>query len=297
MSAVQFARRVSTTPVLNRLCAHNYRTLSTLNNSGKYRLFNSIVCATHNNNHSRGCSCHICSSKSAHSLTHVRSMSATQQDKDNDNDQPPTNNTEGEQSLSDEESVEESDEDSTEQTNQQIEELQSKVEELQRDLKKYQDAVARSHADIINIQNMGKKDVESAKKFAIKSFSKDMLNVADALDGCIKVVEQHLNEYKDTENEVDENIKSVIDGVKLTQTTLMDTFGRHGITKIVSLHQQFDPNVHEALFMQPTDEHPQDTVVTVVCEGYTIKDAVLRAAKVGVSKSAPAAPSQSDNNE
>lgn len=176
----------------------------------------------------------------------------------------------------------------------QVMELQNKVAELEKEVTKYKEALARSHADIINIQNMSKKDVESAKKFAIKGFSKDMLNVADSLDGCINVVEQHLNDYKHEDNKLDDNIKSVIEGVKITQGTLIDTFGRHGINKIKSLHEEFDPNYHEALFKQPTNEHPEDKVVQVISEGYTIKDAVLRAAKVGVSVSDPNANKDKD---
>jgi len=155
-------------------------------------------------------------------------------------------------------------------------------------LKKYRDALARSHADIMNIQNMNKKDVENARKFATKSFSKDMLNVADSLQGCLSVLGE------ETGDEVSaERIKSVIDGVRVTHSTLMDTFGRHDIKKIDSLKMEFDPNFHEALFKMPTDEFPPDHVCQVISEGYTIKDAVLRAAKVGVSTAPPPKPEES----
>ena len=173
----------------------------------------------------------------------------------------------------------------------QIAELQNKLESMETELKKYKDALARSHADIVNIQNMNKKDVENARKFATKSFSKDILAVADSLDKCIEVVQEHLSDNNDG------NIKSVIDGVKITQSTLLDTFERHGISKIDSLHQPFDPNYHEALFKMPSADHPEDTVVQVISEGYTIKDAILRAAKVGVSSAPPPPPPQSDEAE
>eukprot|EP01084_Bolivina_argentea_P001553 2867_1 len=176
----------------------------------------------------------------------------------------------------------------------QIRNLELKISELHTEVKKYQDALARSHADIINIQNMNKKDVENARKFATKSFSKDMLNVADSLTGCIDAINNHINK---TGEQMDENLKSVIDGVKITQNTLIDTFSRHGITKIESLHTEFDPNFHEALFKQPTNEHPPDTVVQVVAEGYAIKDTVLRAAKVGVATGMPQEQVQTQTQE
>eukprot|EP00486_Rosalina_sp_Unknown_P011877 CAMPEP_0201585598 /NCGR_PEP_ID=MMETSP0190_2-20130828/123785_1 /ASSEMBLY_ACC=CAM_ASM_000263 /TAXON_ID=37353 /ORGANISM="Rosalina sp." /LENGTH=291 /DNA_ID=CAMNT_0048031867 /DNA_START=32 /DNA_END=907 /DNA_ORIENTATION=+ len=276
-NAVKLAQRTSNRSLFNKLIHCSNRTLSTI---GKWNFHpSSIPALTLNHNNSN----HICSATCCHHLFQPntishRSMSTTQ---DKNNDEPEEENEEAED---DEVESEESDNESS---SQQVTELQNKIGELEKEVAKYKDALARSHADIINIQNMSKKDVESTKKFAIKGFSKDMLNVADSLDGCINVVETHLNDYKHEDNKLDENIKSVIEGVKITQGTLMDTFGRHGITKMKSLHEEFDPNVHEALFKQPTNEHPEDHVVTVISEGYTIKDAVLRAAKVGVSTPDP----------
>ena len=176
----------------------------------------------------------------------------------------------------------------------QITELQSKVNELENELKKYKEALARSHADIMNIQNMNKKDVENARKFATKSFSKDMLNVADSLSGCLNVVD---SQPGGEEHASAEHIKSVIDGVRVTQHALMDTFDRHGIKKIESMNAEFDPNFHEALFKMPTNDFAPDTVCQVISEGYTIKDAVLRAAKVGVSTPLPTPPSEENTTE
>lgn len=165
------------------------------------------------------------------------------------------------------------------------------MEELENELKKYKDALARSHADIMNIQNMNKKDVENARKFATKAFSKDVLNVADALQGCLKVVDEQ------SEVVSAEHIKSVIDGVRVTQTTLMDTFARHGIERMNCLNAEFDPNYHEALFKMPTDDFAPDTVCQVISEGYTSKDAVLRAAKVGVATPLPTPKEDESVNE
>merc|ERR1712130_328989 len=114
--------------------------------------------------------------------------SATQKDEQNDNEQQ-TDGEETEQSDDDIES-------DIDENNEQMNELQNKLETMESELKKYKDALARSHADIVNIQNMNKKDVENARKFATKSFSKDILSVADSLDKCIEVVEEHLNDYK-----------------------------------------------------------------------------------------------------
>jgi len=211
-------------------------------------------------------------------------MATSAQDKENERTEQEHENESAEESETDESDNEQS---------QRIAELQSKVDELEADLKKYRDALARSHADIMNIQNMNKKDVENARKFATKSFSKDMLNVADSLQGCLTVVD---SQPGGEEHASAEHIKSVIDGVRVTQSTLLDTFDRHGIKKIESMNAEFDPNFHEALFKMPTNDFAPDAVCQVISEGYTIKDAVLRAAKVGVATPLPTPPSEENTS-
>jgi len=266
MSAtLRLIQRLPRRSVSNRIYLRCHRALATVPCSHSFHSPIKSHSGCHHHHHSPNRPCSHCS--------RLRSLSTSAQDKDEATEQEQENEeveSEAEESGSDSEQ------------NQQIADLQSKVEELESELKKYKEALARSHADIMNIQNMNKKDVENARKFATKSFSKDMLNVADSLQGCLNVVEQQ----QDAEVSAD-HIKSVIDGVKVTHNTLMDTFGRHDIKKIESMNVEFDPNVHEALFKMPTNDFAPDTVCQVISEGYTIKDAVLRAAKVGVSTPLP----------
>merc|ERR1719464_1615027 len=182
------------------------------------------------------------------------------------------------------ESVEESESEEESDNESKISELESTISSLNAEVSKYRDALVRRSADILNLQNMNKKDVENAKKFAVSKFSKDMLNVADALSGCLGVVDEHTQGGKELPSA---EVQSVIEGVRITHSTLIDTFARHDIIPIKALGEEFDPNFHEALFKMPSEDYPNDTVVQVVAEGYTIKDAVLRAAKVGVSTAPP----------
>jgi len=281
-SVLKLAQRLPRRLAFNRIYAYSHRTIVTFANSHVHS--SPITAASgahhHHHHHSHDCGCTHCHGR--------RSLSTQAQDKDNE-----ASEQEQENANEDVESSEA--EESDNEHSQQIADLELKVDEMEKELKKYKDALARSHADIMNIQNMNKKDVENARKFATKSFSKDMLNVADSLQGCLSVVEQ---QQEGGEAVSSEHIKSVIDGVRVTHSTLMDTFGRHDIKRIESLNVEFDPNFHEALFKMPTDEFPPDTVCQVVSEGYTIKDAVLRAAKVGVATAPPTpAPTESAATE
>lgn len=84
---------------------------------------------------------------------------------------------------------------------------------------------ARSQADLMNFHTMSQKDVDKARKYAVKRFGKDVLSVADALRGALDAI--------DTENlENDEKTKSLVDGVKLTQRALLESFEKNGITLV-----------------------------------------------------------------
>jgi molecular chaperone GrpE len=166
-----------------------------------------------------------------------------------------------------------------------ISDLEVKVQELDGELQKFRDALARSRADLINLEHMAKKDTEHARNFAIKKFSTDVLGVADAIGEACK-------SFDTMDKELVENkqISNLISGVKLTEKALIDCFHRNGIEKIPSLGEDFDPNVHEALFQQPNPDFDENIVCHVVVEGYTIHGNTLRPAKVGVSAGRPEKP-------
>ena len=69
----------------------------------------------------------------------------------------------------------------------------------------------------------------------------------------------------------------------MVQKQLLDIMAKHGVQPIAALGQPFDPNLHDAIFKQPSLEHPEGTVVAELSKGYTIRDRVLRPTKVAVS--------------
>jgi molecular chaperone GrpE len=82
-------------------------------------------------------------------------------------------------------------------------------------------------------------------------------------------------------------IKSLVDGVDLTERELLKVLEKHGVRRFEPKGEKFDPNVHQAMFEVPDASSPAGTVVQVVQAGYMLGERVLRPALVGIAKGAP----------
>jgi len=87
-------------------------------------------------------------------------------------------------------------------------------------------------------------------------------------------------------------LKSLIEGIELTEREMQRLVSVHGVKPIEAEGQKFDPHKHQAMFEVPDPTRPEGTVVQVVQTGYAIGDRVLRPAMVGIAKggAAPAPP-------
>ena len=74
------------------------------------------------------------------------------------------------------------------------------------------------------------------------------------------------------------------EGVKMTETILMQTLKKHGLERLEPEGEKFNPNEHEATFMTPQPDKEDNTVFHVQSKGFKLNGRVLRAAKVGVVK-------------
>lgn len=131
------------------------------------------------------------------------------------------------------------------------------------------DAWLRSKADVENIRKRAQTDVANAHKYAIDSFSTELIPVMDSLDAALAV-----------ENATVENFKS---GMELTQKQLNSVFEKFNINVIDPNGEKFDPHRHQAMCMVESDVAP-NTVVEVMQKGYLLHDRVIRPALVSVSK-------------
>lgn len=74
------------------------------------------------------------------------------------------------------------------------------------------------------------------------------------------------------------------EGLELTMKLLLDALQKNGIEQINPVGEPFDPNAHEAMSMQESQDTPKNHVVTVFQRGYLLHGRVIRPARVIVSK-------------
>ena len=150
------------------------------------------------------------------------------------------------------------------------EQLKAQVEETS---KKEQDLLLRTRAEIDNMRRRSEQDIEKAHKFALEKFSKDILNTIDNLERALAT----------PANKEDENIKALFDGVELTLQELLSTVSRFGVEPVGAVGDTFNPDLHQAISMQPAEGFTTNQITTVLQKGYTLNGRVIRPAMVMVA--------------
>jgi molecular chaperone GrpE len=146
--------------------------------------------------------------------------------------------------------------------------------EVTRERDEYLDSLRRLKAEFENYRKRAARDQESLVARAHERLVKELLPVLDDLARALEAAERH------EEAQLEE-------GVRLVHRQLAAILVKEGLSEIAT-EGAFDPNVHEALLSQPSDE-PEGSVIEVIQKGYTLGDRVLRPARVVVAspKEAP----------
>lgn len=156
----------------------------------------------------------------------------------------------------------------------------TQIAQLTEEVANLKDRLLRLAADMDNLRKRAEREKAEATLYAATNFAKDLLSVSDNMGRALSAVSQ---ESRDAADEVTLNLLA---GVEMTERELLNTFQRHGIRKLVTVGQKFDPNMHQALFEVPTTEQAPGTVVQEMQSGFAIGDRCLRPAMVGVAKAA-----------
>jgi molecular chaperone GrpE len=133
----------------------------------------------------------------------------------------------------------------------------------------------RAHAELENLKKRHARDLENAHKYALDKFVADLLGVWDSL-------ELGLNAARDGNTNVDR----LREGTELTLKMLTDVMTKFGVEPIDPIDQPFNPELHQAMSMQPRADVAPNTVVAVVQKGYALNGRLVRPAMVMVSQAA-----------
>ncbi|ALO42384.1 nucleotide exchange factor GrpE [Pseudoalteromonas phenolica] len=153
--------------------------------------------------------------------------------------------------------------------------LYAELEAAKQTIVDQKDSVVRAAADVENIRRRAAQDVEKAHKFALEKFANELLPVIDNLHRAI--------EFSDKENET---LKPVLEGVEMTLKSFEDAVAKFGVETVNPQGEAFNPDFHQAMSIQPSNDVAPNTVLAVMQKGYTLNGRLLRPAMVMVSKAA-----------
>lgn len=148
------------------------------------------------------------------------------------------------------------------------------LQQLKEENAKLKDSFLRAYAEAENTKKRCQQEIEKNSKFAIAEFAKELLGVADNLH-------RAMDSVKNPENE---ECKSLLQGVEMTQKELTKVFAKFGIKKIDSLDRVFNPNFERVVQEIEDKNKPAGTVVAELQSAYTINERILREAMVVVTK-------------
>lgn len=158
-------------------------------------------------------------------------------------------------------------EDAAEAVNQEVEKLKAENEKLK-------DEYLRACAELENTKKRCAQEMEKSSKYAVSSFAKEMLTVADNLHRALEAAAK-------IENSESEQIKK---GVELTESELSKVLAKFGVVKMEPMDKVFDPSFHRVVQEVEDKTKPAGTVVAELQTGYMINDRILREAMVIVTK-------------
>jgi molecular chaperone GrpE len=158
----------------------------------------------------------------------------------------------------------------------------SRETELEKQLKETKDHLLRELAEQENIRRIAKRDVASARSFAISSFAKSLLDTSDNLSRAMEAVPEEFR--VDSENHP--VLSNLFEGIKMTDENLTRAFAKNGLVKFGKSGEKFDPNMHDALFEYPDPNSEVGTIGQVMKVGFMLNNRVIRPAEVGVVKKA-----------
>ena len=151
-------------------------------------------------------------------------------------------------------------------------------EALVKEAAEARDKMLRTLAEMENLRKRTAKEVADARVYGISGFARDVLDIADNLQRALDAVPA------EAKAAADPGLKALMEGVELTERSLLNALEKNGVKKFDPAGEKFDPNFQQAMYEVPESSVPAGTVVQVVQAGYTLGDRVLRPALVAVSK-------------
>jgi molecular chaperone GrpE len=153
-----------------------------------------------------------------------------------------------------------------------VAQLMESLEEANRKAELHWNELLRARADLENFRRRAARDVEAAHKYALERFMTEFLPVRDSMELGLNAAEQA------------SDVDSLREGIELTLKMFNAALDKCGVKEVNPVGEQFDPELHQAMTVQESNEVEPGTVITVVQKGYLLNDRLIRPAMVVVAK-------------
>lgn len=160
-----------------------------------------------------------------------------------------------------------------------MEQLEEKIRLKDEEIAKQKDTFLREKAELENFKKRLTKEKEDFVQFANERLLKELIQIEDNLERALEVPNATLESLKE--------------GVEMIQKQFSTFLKNQKAEPIEALGKPFDPNVHEVLNQQESEEHEENTVIQEYSKGYTLNGRILRSAKVVIAKK----PADNKNNK
>ena len=149
---------------------------------------------------------------------------------------------------------------------------EDRIAQLEAEVARQRDQALRDRADFDNTRKRLQRDKEEAVRYANASLLEKLLPVVDNFELGLAAARQSADG------------SAVLSGMGMVQRQLEDFLRDNGLQPIDAVGQQFDPNLHEALGEEASAQVPEGSVTRQLRKGYKLKDRLIRAANVFISK-------------
>lgn len=146
-------------------------------------------------------------------------------------------------------------------------------EENEQKIKELEEALLRSHSDLINYRKRKDDEVSRILKYANEDLIKALLPVIDNFERAIML----------DDNNLTDELSKFLAGFKMIYGSLENILRENEVIPIDGVNKPFDPNYHQAVLTEKTDGE-KGIVLDVMQKGYLFKDKVIRSAMVKVSE-------------
>jgi len=178
-----------------------------------------------------------------------------------------------EETVDEPDAVEAETEEAAEETGLSVEELQKQLKQAEKKAEENWDKAVRTLAEMENLKRRTQKDLENAHKYGLEKFAKELLSVIDSLELGIQASTSDVPE-----------VVSLREGSELTIKQFESVFAKFNIEAIDPQGQAFNPELHQAMTMQPSADVDANTVLNVFQKGYVLNGRLIRPAMVVVSQ-------------